>query len=83
MRQMIDVASRVVAILTEIRPEGDFVHSQDYLADGLLDSTDIVALVAGLDEAYRISIDGTDILPDHFRNATAIVRLLEKYGVGP
>lgn len=77
------MANRVMGILLEIRPEGDFLHSQDYLTDGLLDSTDIVALVAGLDEAFGISIDGTDIVPEHFQNAAAITRLLEKYGVGP
>lgn len=71
----------IVALLTDIRPEADFAASTDFLEDGLLDSTDIVALVATLDKAYGISIDGTDILPEHFKNSQAIESLLDKYGV--
>ncbi|MFT7774903.1 hypothetical protein [Roseateles sp.] len=68
-------------VLQSIRPESDFTQSTDFLEDGLLDSFDMVALVAGLDKIYGISIDGLDIVPENFRNAEAITALLTKYGV--
>lgn len=68
-------------LLNEIRPECDFAVSQDFLADGMLDSFDMVTLVAGLDEAYGIAIEGVDIVPVHFRNLHTIAALLRKYGV--
>lgn len=74
---------KLINILKEVRPESDFENSLDYVADGLLDSFDIVSLVSSLDQCYGISIDGVDILPDHFQNAQAIAALLEKYGVTP
>jgi acyl carrier protein len=73
--------TKLIAILQDIRPESDFSHSTDFLDDGLLDSFDMVALVASLDRAYGTSIDGLDIVPDNFKSITAITALLEKYGV--
>jgi acyl carrier protein len=69
-------------VLNEIRPEVDFAASQDFLADGLLDSFDMVALVATLDAAHAIAIEGVDIVPVHFKNLDTIAALLRKYGVG-
>ena len=68
-------------MLNEIRPEFDFTASQDFLADGMLDSFDMVALVAALDGVHGIAIEGVDIVPAHFRNLDTIAGLLRKYGV--
>jgi acyl carrier protein len=70
-------------LLKGIRPEFDFTASRDFLADGLLDSFDMVMLVATLDKTYGISIDGVDIIPEHFQNLDTIAALLSKYGVQP
>lgn len=70
-------------LLREIRPEFDFEASQDFLSDGMLDSFDMVALVSTLDKNCGISIDGADIVPEHFQNLDAIAALLRKYGVSP
>lgn len=70
----------LLCILKEIRPEFDFENSSDFIEDGMLDSFDTITLVSDLDEAYSISIDGSDILPENFNSLNAIKRLLEKYG---
>jgi acyl carrier protein len=67
-------------ILKEIRPEFDFTASSDFIADGMLDSFDMVTLVATLDKTYGISIQGTDILPENFRNLQTIEALLHQSG---
>ena len=67
-------------ILKEIRPEFDFTASADFIADGMLDSFDIVTLVAALDKNYGISIPGTDILPENFQNIGSIETLLRRCG---
>lgn len=72
----------ILAVLSEIRPESDFSRSADFLADGLLDSFDMVMLVSELDRRFAISIDGTDMVPENFQNAGTIGGLLRKYGVG-
>ena len=40
---MTELTQRIHSILAELRPEVDYSESTDYLADGLLDSTDIVS----------------------------------------
>ena len=70
-----------VDFLTEIRPEFDFAASSNFIEEGMLDSFDIVSLVASLDEEFGISIDGTEIIPENFSNVDSIFQLLIKNGV--
>lgn len=74
---------KILSILTGIRPEFDFTRSTDFIEDGMLDSFDIAALVVELDEAYAISIDGVDIVPENFAGIAAIKNLLVKNGARP
>ena len=73
--------SKIKAMLEEIRPEFDFAESEDYIADGYLDSFDIVSLVAMLDKEYHISIKGTDITPENFASIVAIQAMLKRYDI--
>jgi acyl carrier protein len=68
-------------ILKEIRPEFDFTASSEFIADGMLDSFDMVTLVSTLDKTYGISIQGTDIVPENFKNLGTIEALLRQCGV--
>lgn len=72
---------KIIEILTDIRSEFDFNEDVNFFNNGMLDSFDIVTLVTALDEEYKISIDGTDIIPDNFSTVNAIETLLSKYGV--
>lgn len=70
----------VAEILKVIRPEFDFTGSTDFIADGMLDSFDMITLVSALDENYGISIQGTDIVPENFQNLQTIETLLRRNG---
>lgn len=70
----------IAEILKEIRPEFDFTGSSDFIADGMLDSFDMMTLVSALDKQYGISIAGTDIVPENFKNLQTIETLLRKSG---
>jgi acyl carrier protein len=70
----------VIEILKEIRPEFDFTASDDFITDGMLDSFDVVTLVASLDKNFTISIQGVDIVPENFKNLETISALLRKSG---
>ncbi len=71
----------VLEVLKGIRPEFDFSTSEDFIADGMLDSYDVITLISELDQSYGISIAGTDILPENVRNLAALHQLLQKYGI--
>ncbi|WP_306598486.1 acyl carrier protein [Geothrix sp. 21YS21S-2] len=68
----------VLDILNEIRPEFDFSTSQSFIADGMLDSFDLLTLVGALEESFGIRIDGQDIVPENFANLATIGHLIEK-----
>ena len=72
---------KILAFLTEIRPEFDFAASGNFIEEGMLDSFDIVSLVASLDEEFGISIDGIEIVPENFSSVDSIYKLLIKNGV--
>lgn len=71
----------LLEILNEIRPEFDFTAYDDFIEAGMLDSFDMVTLVAAMDENYGISIDGVDIVPDNFKNLKTVEALLKKYEI--
>ena len=71
---------KLVAILNEIRPEYDWETADDFIANGMLDSFDIIVLVTELESAYPISVDGSDILAENFSSLEAIADLVRKSG---
>ena len=71
--------TKVLNILSEIRSEFDFSTCSNFIEDGMLDSFDIVTLVTMLDEEFKISIEGTQVIPDNFISVESICSLLSKY----
>jgi acyl carrier protein len=71
----------VPEILKEIRPEFDFTSSNDFINDGMLD--DMMPLFSAIDKNYGISIQGTDILPENFKNLQTIEALVRQSGARP
>lgn len=72
--------NKIIEILQDLRPEYDFTQSKDFIADGYLDSFDIVSLVSALEENYGILIDALDILPENFCSVEAIAKVVKKNG---
>lgn len=71
---------KVLEILANIRPEFDFKEDVNFIEEGMLDSFDVVTLVADLDSTFGISIDGVDIMPENFSSVDSIIKLLVKNG---
>ena len=72
---------KIIGILTELRPEFDFSEDGlDFIEEGMLDSFDVVSLVASLDQEFGIKINGVDILPENFSTVESIIELLTKNG---
>ena len=72
--------NKIIEILNEIRPEFDFSEpTENFHEAGMLDSFDLITLVTSLDEEFKISIDGIDIIPENFINIDSIDQLVNKY----
>ena len=71
---------KIYAILNEIRPGVDFHTKEDFFEDGFRDSMDFINFITKVNDAFKIQIDGMDMLPENFVNIDAIILLLGKYG---
>lgn len=49
------------------------------LASGIIDSFDMVNIVALLESHFQISIEAEDILPENFKSIDAMTKLMSKY----
>tara|TARA_B100000787_G_scaffold168710_1_gene158038 strand:+ start:2585 stop:2818 length:234 start_codon:yes stop_codon:yes gene_type:complete len=70
---------KILETLMSVRPEGEFLNSDNFVLDGLLDSFDIVILVSDLDKKFNISIEGIDIIANNFINLESITNLVMNY----
>jgi len=65
-------------ILSELRSDIDF-ETEDALIDGgMLDSFDIVTLVAEIDDAFGIEVPAEALIPENFNSAKAIFALIQR-----
>ena len=68
----------VRGILLQLCPEIDFSSSNDFVADGLLDSFAIAAFIANVEEKLGILVDPMDVVPENFVSFGTITNLLAK-----
>ena len=79
--EVFDIMKKVLDLLTELHPDYDYAHSDDFVRDGLIDSLDLMRLVSLIEENYGVRIGGTDIMPMNFTSLASIGELLKGYGV--
>jgi acyl carrier protein len=66
-------------ILTGVNPEIFDDEAADLIEDGILDSLDIMNIVAELEHALGISFDPDDVSPETFATADALWRVVDRY----
>ncbi len=71
---------KIYDILQQLRPEFDFHTSENFIADGLLDSFDTVSLISELEDAFGILVDALDIVPENFESVETIIAMVKKNG---
>ncbi|MBQ7288842.1 MAG: acyl carrier protein [Clostridia bacterium] len=69
---------QLLQILNELHPEVDF-ETNDRLIDGkVLDSFDIVTIIAEINSEFDVAIPAEEIVPENFNSAQALWALVEK-----
>ena len=69
---------KLLEILADVRPDVDFEKEEKLIDNSILDSFDIITIVAEINEAFNIEINVADLLPENFNSAKAIWQLVEK-----
>jgi len=66
----------LLKILQELHPDVDFSREENLIGDGILDSFDIVTLVAEIDMDYGVAIPPEELTPENFASAPALHDLI-------
>ncbi|MGN1016188.1 MAG: acyl carrier protein [Faecousia sp.] len=69
----------LLEILEALRPDVDFDREEHLVEDGILDSFDIVSIVAELDGALGVRIGAEELVPENFNSARALWALVRRH----
>ncbi len=69
---------KIIEILSDMHPEVDFSTAEELIDNGVLDSLDIVSLVAEIDSEFGVTIPAEEIIPENFNSAKALWELVSK-----
>ena len=69
---------QLLEILAELHPEVDFETEEHLIDNKILDSFDIVTIVAELDSEFDVSIPAEELIPENFNSAKALYALVER-----
>ncbi|MDR2650676.1 MAG: acyl carrier protein [Clostridiales bacterium] len=68
----------LLKILTNMYPDVDFKTHKALIYQGVLDSFDIVSLIAEIDDVFGIRIPPLEIMPENFNSADALYTLITR-----
>ena len=68
----------IIKILEQIKQGVDFNTEENLIEEEILDSFDIVTLVARLNEEFDIEITPADLVPENFNSAQKIYELVTR-----
>ena len=69
---------KLLEILDDLHPDVDFETEEHLIDNKILDSFDIVTLVAEIDAEYDVAIPAEELIPENFNSAKALYALVEK-----
>lgn len=68
----------LLEILAELHPDVDFETEEHLIDNKILDSFDIVTIVAEINSEYDVAIPAEELIPENFNSAKALYALVER-----
>lgn len=68
----------LLEILSQLHEDVDFETETALIDDKILDSFDIVTLVAEIDAEFDVAIPAEELIPENFNSAKALYALIER-----
>ena len=69
---------QLLEILSELHPEVDFETEDQLIDNKILDSFDIVTIIAEINSEFDVAIPAEEIVPENFNSSKALWELVEK-----
>ena len=70
----------LLEILQDLHPEVDFETCDTLIDDKIIDSFDIVSIIAEINEEFDVVIPAEEIIPESFNSAEALYDLIQRLG---
>ena len=74
-----NMQEKVLSLLESVRPDIRRHLEKDWVADGILDSLDIMGAITALEGAFSIEIEPGDVNAENFCSLEAVVNLVKNY----
>lgn len=68
----------LLQILKGLHPDVDFATCVDLVDGGVIDSFDIISLIAEIDNTFDVQIPAEEIVPENFNSAQALHALITR-----
>ena len=68
----------LIEILEELHADVDFKNCVTLIDHNILDSFDIITLVADINSEFDVTIPAEEIIPENFNSAKALYALVER-----
>jgi acyl carrier protein len=65
-------------ILNDLHPDVDFETTEKLIDNKILDSFDIVTIIAEVDNEYDVAIPAEEIIPENFNSAKSLYALIKR-----
>lgn len=65
-------------ILQNLHSDIDFTTHTTLIDDGVLDSFDIISIVASISDTFDVTVPPEEIIPENFNSAAALYAMVER-----
>ena len=69
---------KILTILSDIRPDIEFETEEGLISDGLLESFDLIQIIASLENEFGVEVGNRNITTENFDTLNDIVSLIER-----
>lgn len=70
--------NELMELLSALKPEIDFETEKELIDEGLLESFDVITLIAEIEDQFGVEIPAEEIVPENFNSAEGIWNLMER-----
>ena len=69
---------KVIEILESVKPGVDYKNEKGLIDNGILESFDIITIIAKLSEEFDVEFSVNEVIPENFNSAEALYKTICK-----
>lgn len=69
---------KLLNLLEKLKPGVDFKNSKNMLEEGLIDSFDMINIIANINEEFAIDFSVAEIVPENFTTVETLYQTIER-----